>query len=161
MIGVVASVAQLASLGWKIVKRINDYQTSTKGIPSIYQEISLQLPQAIDICTKIKDEDLAFGSTPAFARVDEGCVQHIGALDVLIARAIPVKGDSTVVKIRKAVASARLEKKLLDLQRTLESYKGTLILELGHRASSASQSLIPKTKAQAKSFCYFFPSFQV
>lgn len=66
---------------------------------------------SIDICTKIKDEDLVFGSTPAFARVVEGCIHHVGALVTLVARLIPIKGDSAMVKIRKAVASARLEKK--------------------------------------------------
>jgi hypothetical protein len=161
VIGTVASVIQLASLGWKVVKQINDYQTSTKGVPSIYKEISIQLPQVIHICTKIKDEDLVFSSTPAFAQLVEGCIQHVGALDVLIARALPMKEDSTIVKVRKAVANARLEKKLLDLQRTLESYKGALILELGHRTNSALKPLIPTIDVPIKGSCYYFPSSQV
>ncbi|RDL39896.1 uncharacterized protein BP5553_04236 [Venustampulla echinocandica] len=161
VVGIVASLAQLGNLGWQIAKRINDYQVSTKGVPSIYREISIQLPQIIDICTKIQKENETFGSSPAFVQVVTSCVQHVQTLDELVSKALPVKGDSAIKRAKKAVASVRLEKRLIELQQTLESYKSALVLEIGHQTHAALRPEIPSMTGPVKGTCYHLPPSQV
>lgn len=161
VMGIAANLAQLGHLAWIIVQRINDFVVSGKGAPSIYREISIQLPQIIDICTKIQNENETFGSSPAFAQVVAGCARHVQALDELVTKALPVKGDSGMVRAKKAVASVRLEKRLMELQRTLESYKAALVLEIGHQTHAALRPMLQSGTVPEKGKCYHLPPSQI
>ena len=160
-LAVASSVAQLAALGYKAVNRIHEYQATARDAPRIFREIATQLPQVLQICSSIQDKGSTLSSSAAFSEVVKGCIQHVSDLDTLIAGVLPKKDDSAVVRARKAVSSIRLEKKLLDLSRILESYKSALALEFGHQTITTVRSHSPGPAEQSTAVYHYFPSSQV
>ena len=160
-VGIAASVVQLAVLGCETIARIDEFQSKTKDVPAVFREISIQLPLLVEICQGVVKENLNTDSDN-LAGVINGCIQLVEALDSLIAKVLPIQGDSRIIRTWKAVGSVRLEKKVLDYQKTLETYKTMLMLHFSRTTDVSVRRLSEaKVPPAPRNTCYYFPSPQI
>ena len=165
-VGVAANVLQLVTAGYRLLERINRFQSKRKDMPASFRELSIQLPLMIDTCENISKENHAI-DTSSFREVVNGCFEHVQSLDTLLSEVLPTDKDSPVARTWKAIGSVRIEKKIVEYQRILEIYKTALILHVGRRNShvplSQEQSFVPAGVALSlqRDTCYSYPSFQI
>ena len=159
VIGIVANIAQLVEIGCRVSKRIKEFQSVTKDVPVAFKEISIQLPLIIETCERVSKENCPV-DTASFFEVIKGCSEHVEALDKLITKVLPSDQDSSVTRTWKAIGSIRLEKKAIEAQRILETYKTALILHIGQRQSVIVQPATqPSMEALSlRDTCYKYPS---
>ena len=159
ILSMTANIVQFIDLGFRVVRRIDDFQSRTKDVPVAFKEISIQLPLIIETCDKIQKEKLPV-DTASFDEVVKGCTEHVETIDNLITKLLPTQEDSTVLRTWKAIGSIRLEKKAVESQRILETYKTAILLHIGRRQLVPVQ---PKTQPSTPALplretCYKYPS---
>ena len=162
-IGAAASIVQLISTGCHLLNRINDFRSSTEDDPAMFRDISIQLPFILDSCKELsKDHHVV--DMPSSIEIIEGCLRHVQDLDNLISKTLPTSQDSSVRRTWKAIGSVRTEKKILDCQRALETYKTALILLVNRRNTVPSQSLVQSqitALSTQRDSCYIYPSSRI
>ncbi|KAF2232329.1 hypothetical protein EV356DRAFT_578388 [Viridothelium virens] len=122
------AILGLVELAVKVAKRVNDYVDTAKNVPKTFIEIKFQLPLITAICEKLLNRARAGNAHANLIRVLQGLREHISELDGLLDRILPEDGDRKRVRNYKAISSITNEKRLLEYQRRLESYKSTLTL---------------------------------
>ncbi|KAL8801249.1 MAG: hypothetical protein Q9182_004598 [Xanthomendoza sp. 2 TL-2023] len=162
-LGVAANVLQFITAGYQLLDRVIEFQSKTKDVPAVFKEIRIQLPLIIETCKKLSEDDHPLDTT-TFLEVVRGCFEHVQHLDTLLSKMIPEDQDSRAVRTWKAIGSVRLEKKLMECQNVLETYKTALILHLSRRGPATSQSRNQDPAhalSSQRDTCYSYPSSQV
>lgn len=153
--GLAANIAQFVALAIYVADRINEFQASTHDLPKTFREISHQLPLLVDMCEKLQKTG-ASGNVTGLSECIKGCIDQLGVLKSLVSKVLPNDHDSKMVRTWKAVGSVRIESKVIEAQRVLESYKTTLTLYFTQSTSMAGQTETEKSAVQRT--CYFFPA---
>ncbi|KAI4174548.1 MAG: hypothetical protein LQ346_008226 [Caloplaca aetnensis] len=162
-LGVAANILQLVTAGYHLLSRINEFQSKTKDAPVVFKEILIQLPLVIETCEKISKESHPV-DTASFLEVVRGCSEHVQDFDALLSKMMPKCQDSRVARTWKAIGSVRLEKKIIEYQRVLETYKTALILHLGRRGVMATQiraNVSAPALLSQRDTCYSYPCAQI
>ena len=130
VIGLVASIIQLVDFSSTVLHRIEEFQASLGEIPKSFQHIKVELPVLRDTLQQTR-EAIEAGSVrnkteKALIPAIGGCAEQIGLLDNLLAKVLPVRTDSRLIKGKKAILSLQKEAEIEKITKTLRSYVGTL-----------------------------------
>jgi hypothetical protein len=146
VVSVIASIAQLVDLSFRIVERLKDFQSKAGDLPECFKHISVELPVLIHTLNKTKEDieakHVKDATRQAILPAIEGCITEIKSLDIILNKALPGPGDSKIRRSGKAVLSTlRYDSKVEKITRTIRNYVGTLTYY--HAASSGSHAPLP------------------
>jgi tetratricopeptide (TPR) repeat protein len=127
-LAVAGNALQFFKLALTVSSRLKAYCKATSEIPSVFRELSIQLPLIIDTCEKIKTN--ASITPEHLDHVLNGCTRTLTTLNQILSNVIPEDGDSVSTKIVKGLRSVSSESKARECKGELESYKTTLTLYL-------------------------------
>lgn len=127
-VGFAAAVAQFGSLTVKVVRRIDEYASTTQDVPETLRAIQVQLPFLTDTCQRFQNQETSKVPYPELLEVVQGCTRTIEELHNLLYSILPSVGDSSSRRLIKAYKSVRVEKRLSSIQHSLETFKTTLTL---------------------------------
>jgi hypothetical protein len=146
IIGLVSTIVQLIDFGSKIVKRLDEFQSSIDDVPKSFRDIKTVLPLLLDILKRTKDQAEADNVTgQALMQVVEGCYSQVKLLDDTLLKTLPKFGDSSWDRRKKAFSSVGQERKVQQITSTLRDYVWILTC---HQTTGVSK-LEPKPKAAA------------
>ncbi|KAL8724248.1 MAG: hypothetical protein Q9166_008054 [cf. Caloplaca sp. 2 TL-2023] len=133
-ISLAASIVQLLKFGTEIIGRLQDYRTRSKETPTVFHDISVQLPLLIaDLrVTKERAEKNGLPSDVAesVSEIVRSCGDHIKTLDEVLIRTMPDPTDSAWKTGKKVILSFRQEEKVRLVADKLRSY----VIYLTHHA---------------------------
>jgi hypothetical protein len=140
VVSVVASIVQLVDFGSRVLLRLNEFQSSVGEIPKTFQHIKAELPVLLDTLeqtkTAIQTGSIRDETKKALLPAIDGCRTQIESLDLVIAKVLPLSGDSWTKKSKKAVSSLRQDAKVRKIRTDLQGYIQTLTYY--HAAASST-----------------------
>lgn len=126
VVGVVANIVQLVDFGSKVLRRLNDFQSSLGEIPKTFKHVKDELPILLETLNQTKDAvekgTIKEETKKALLLVVNGCQTQITLLDNLISRSLPQKGDSWRKKTGKAIVSLRQDATVNKITATLRTH---------------------------------------
>ncbi|KAI9775123.1 MAG: hypothetical protein M1839_001434 [Geoglossum umbratile] len=160
VVGLASSILTFVTAGTALIARLRDSAEELSGY-AVFKEIAAQLPLMIEIVQRI-DQERSDGSIDTDAqqslmRVVYGCERQIYLLGRLMEELLPTSSDSRMMRARKAFGSIYKEKKVMEIQRALETYKTTLTL---HFSQISGQKNGAPAIAEREVYCEI-PSWQV
>ena len=131
-IGVASSVVQFVEFGLKVATRLKEYNSASTDVPKSLQHISAQLPlllNALDrVKTSIEVESVDLDTRCILKGVVAGCKQQVEKIDKIIDKVLHVTGDTLVTRVQKAFIGLKNDDKVLEIEKSLQTYIQVLIL---------------------------------
>ncbi len=132
VIGLIANIVQLVDFSLKIIRRINEFKSSTAEIPRSFCHIKTELPLLQETLQQTK-KAVDAGSLEyqeVLAPAIENCLAQIKQLNDIVEKTLPASDDSKWRKGKKALISvlqqdakvANIQKRLRGLTQTLTFY---------------------------------------
>ncbi|PVH90556.1 hypothetical protein DM02DRAFT_711452 [Periconia macrospinosa] len=157
VVGIVANIVQLVDFGTRVLKRLNQYQSSLAEIPEAFRHIKTELPVLLDALRQTKAAidagSLHDESIKALLPAVEGCSVQIKVLDDMIEKELPALSNSWSRRGRKALRSLRCDAKVEKIIAVIRGYVQTLTY---HAAASlkdlAGYTLPPPTPSSTVPF---------
>ncbi|KAL1600753.1 hypothetical protein SLS60_007141 [Paraconiothyrium brasiliense] len=144
VLGVVASIVQLADFSTKVISRLNEFNSVTKEVPESFVGVKTELPLLLSTLEQLKGAldatSVADGCKKALVPVIAGCNEQIAQLDGILKKIAPEAKDNWKIKGKKAMMSLHHDAKVESITKTLRNYIGTLSFYY-IAASSTFQSL--------------------
>ncbi|KFY91992.1 hypothetical protein V498_05197 [Pseudogymnoascus sp. VKM F-4517 (FW-2822)] len=148
VVGIVANIVQLVEFSTKVLARLNDFQSSLGETPKAIRHITAELPVLQETLKTTRDKidhgSIEDSTKAALLPAIQGCKIQIEALDNLLAKTLPVAGDSRFKKTTKALWSIKQDSKVESIMKTLRGYIGTLTFY--HAAMSSTLQPMKDTK---------------
>ncbi|KAF2464103.1 TPR-like protein [Lindgomyces ingoldianus] len=146
VVGIVANIVQLVDFGSRVLKRLEEYQSSLAEIPEAFRHLKAELPMLLDALQQTK-AGIDAGSMQdetkkALVPAVEGCGVQIKALNEVIAKALPASGDSWARRGGKAIGSLRYDAKVQKITAIIRGYIQTLTY---HAAISLRPLAVPQS----------------
>lgn len=143
VVGVVASIVQLVDYGSKVLRRLNDFQSSAREIPKPFKHVKDELPILLETLRQTKvavqQGSISEDTKEAVLLVVNGCQTQITLLDSIINRSLPQEGDSWGKKTGKAILSLRQDAKVAKITAMLRSHIQSLT---NYRVATSSTAQI-------------------
>ncbi|KAI4143918.1 MAG: hypothetical protein LQ340_006841 [Diploschistes diacapsis] len=132
-IGLASAVAQFIDVGFKIGKRLAEYnKASPNEVPRSLQSINTQLPLLVNALQRVKsDVELGkfdFDTRCILKGVISGCGGLIQEVESILNKVAKAPGESLASKLRKSFASFKHDEKILAIDKNLQTYINVLIL---------------------------------
>jgi hypothetical protein len=131
IIGLVSAIVQFVDFGSKIVSRLNEYREAGNNVPKTFQKISVDLPLVINNLRRTKDQadagEISDETANVLRPVLEACLLQTKRLEDLLEKALPVEGDSTWRRRKRAVASLADGKAVQKTMSELEAHLAHLL----------------------------------
>jgi hypothetical protein len=147
VVGVVASIVQLVDFGSRVLRRLDEFQSSLGEIPESFRHIKAELPVLLDTLQQTKEAIYAGSvrdkTTKALLPAILGCKEQIESLDNILTKMLPATTDSRLRRSTKAIWSLHQDAKVERITKILRSYIGTLTFY--HAYSAASSALLSLT----------------
>lgn len=109
LVGLAAAVSQFVDYGTRIVKRVNEFNSSLNEVPESFRAIKTELPLLVDILRRTKHQaeqgDISKRTQQALEPVVESCVEQVEVLDALLVKVLPAAGDSSWARRVKTFSS--------------------------------------------------------
>ncbi|KAL8689776.1 MAG: hypothetical protein Q9218_004631 [Villophora microphyllina] len=125
-ISLAASIVQLLSFGAEVVGRLQDYRTKVDEVPAAFHDISVQLPLLISDLRITKERaengELEPDVAESLLTLVKACQSHITSLDEILAKTVPITGESTWKTSKKVILSFRQEEKVRIIADKLRNY---------------------------------------
>ena len=141
--GIAANLIQLVDFSAKVVRRLNDFQSSLDDVPKSLRSIKMELPilqHTVETLTAaINAGSIGAKTQKALAPALEGCLEQIEMLDRIFDTILPVAGDSWGRRSKKAILSLQQDSKVTAMQKVLRGYVTTLTFY----CAATSSSLLP------------------
>jgi tetratricopeptide (TPR) repeat protein len=153
--GAVASAVQLADVAFRVVSRIQEYCKPTNDVPLSLQQLSIQLPLLVELCNRYQDLQTTADKSKIDAILDQ-CIVQVRGLEALIDKVLPSDNDTLGRKTWKAIGSVRIERKVAEYQKMLETYKTLLSLSLNVLTFNVVQS--GDSATTSRDTLYYFPT---
>jgi hypothetical protein len=154
VVGIVASIVQLVDFGSRVLLRLNEFQSSVGEVPKTFQHIKAELPVLLDTLkqtkTAIQAGSIRDETKKALLPAIDGCRTQVELLDTVIAKVLPLSGDSWTKKSRKAVSSLRQDAKVKKIRTDLQGYIQTLTYY--HVAASSTLQSSIRTFLQTETY---------
>ena len=140
VVGVVSNIVQLVDFGSKVLRRLDDFQTSLGETPKVFRHIKTELPILLDTLKQtqvaiekgaIRDE-----TKQALVPVVNGCRTQVELLDGIIEKGLVLPGDSWRRKGSKAITSLWQDSKVKNITTDLRNYIQSLTYY--HAATSST-----------------------
>ena len=139
IVGLVSSIVQFVDFSLKIVHRLNGFHSSLDDVPKSFRDIKIELPLLVDTLerTKKQTEDGCFSKNTqeAIWSVVKGCQSQVERLNGVLEETLPIKGDSSWKRGKKALLSISQEKNVQQITTTFRNYVQTLTY---HQATGSS-----------------------
>lgn len=130
VIGIVANIAQLISVGSYILRRLEEYRNGPKKVHESFNRIIIELPALLDALRQIElavnGRKIPSGTETILVPVLESCKTKIMFLDRLIEKALPNSNDTWRKRRRKAIYSLWYDAKVEETTAVIQSYIKTL-----------------------------------
>jgi hypothetical protein len=137
IVGLLSSIVQFVDFSSKILRRLNEFNSSSSEVP--FRDIKSELPLLLDTLerTKKQTEDGCFtkNTQEAIWCVVKGCQSQVERLDNVLEETLPKKDDSSWRRGKMAILSIGQEKKVQQITTTFRNYVQTLTY---HQATGSS-----------------------
>jgi len=141
VVGVVSNIIQLVDFGSKVLRRLNDFQSSLGEIPKAFRHVKAELPILLDTLEQTKvavqNGTIREETKQALLPVVNGCQEQIKLLNDVIERVLPLESDSWRKRTSKAISSLHQDTKVAKITAMLKSH----IQALTYYHSAASSTL--------------------
>ena len=131
-ISVASSIVQFLDFGFKVVRRLKEYNSASTDVPKSLRHISAQLPlllNALDrVKTSVEVERKDLDTRCILKGVVSGCKQQVEKIDKIIDKVLQDPGDSLVARVQKVFISLKNDPKVLEIEKSLQTYIQVLIL---------------------------------
>ena len=132
-LGVAASVAQFLELGYKVARKLSEYnKASIHDVPKSMQSINTQLPLLLNALNRVKSDvqvDRLDTDTRCILRgVVHGCGKVIAEVDEVMGKVSRQPGESLPAKLKKVLSSLKHDETIQALDKSLQTYIQVLIL---------------------------------
>jgi hypothetical protein len=115
VIGIVASIVQLVDFSSKVLRRLEEFQTSLGEIPASLRHIQAELPVLQETLQQtraaIDAGSVRDAKKNALLPAIEGCTEQIGLLDPILAKILTTPTDSRLKRGAKAILSLHRSEK--------------------------------------------------
>jgi hypothetical protein len=149
IVGLVSAVVQFMDFSTKIVKRLDEFQSSIDHVPKSFQAIKSELPLFLYTLRRTKEQAEAGyvdeDTQHALLQVVEDCRLHANLLNDTLVKMLPNPEDRKLRRMMKAFQSVLQEKKIQEIIARLRNHIQTLTY---HHATGVSK-LEPKPKVTA------------
>ncbi|KAL8816805.1 MAG: hypothetical protein Q9223_004247 [Gallowayella weberi] len=126
VIALISNIAQFVELGTKVARRLDEMRLAVDEAPAVFKAIRGQLPLLFNTLGRLKEQSeqgrINVETEKALLPVIDGCLAQVSAVDEMIQRTVPVAGDSSWQRNRKALASVATEKKIQNITNALRDY---------------------------------------
>ncbi|KAL8735172.1 MAG: hypothetical protein Q9166_001048 [cf. Caloplaca sp. 2 TL-2023] len=126
VIALISNITQFAELGTKVARRLDEMRLTVNEAPQVFRAIRGQLPLLVDTLERLKEQReqgrINVETEKALLPVIDGCLAQVSSIDELIEKTVPVAGDSSWQRNRKALASVATEKKVQNTTAALRDY---------------------------------------
>ena len=140
-LGVISSIITCIDMSFKVVDRLDYYLSRTKQPPQIFLTLHDQIPLLVQTFEAIKKDcergKISLDQQRSLLKTVHGCVRLIKLLEAHLEECLPLPDDSFMAKGKKAIKSIKAEKNIVEIQRTLDTYKSTLTLYFSHLTAMA------------------------
>ena len=164
-IGVASSLISFSDIGYRVLKRLNEYSDRTKDVPKVIRHIRSQLQLLVNKLEELKQADsdgsLATKSRADLSQVAKTFEEQIKILDKLTERMLPAEGDSRRVRAIKAISSVYYEGELNRTWTQIEFYKTTLIFHftnINPHATTSAENPTNVLEAKITNTYYHYPA---
>lgn len=131
-VGVASSVVQFIDFGFKVATRLKEYNSTSTDVPKSLRHIAAQLPLLLNALDRVKTsaevERVDLVTRCILKGVVSGCKQQVEKIDKIIDKVLHVPGDSLVTRVQKVFVGLRNDDKVLEIERSLQTYIQVLIL---------------------------------
>lgn len=131
-VGVASSVVQFIDFGFKVATRLKEYNSTSTDVPKSLRHIAAQLPLLLNALDRVKTsaevERVDLDTRCILKGVVSGCKQQVEKIDKIIDKVLHVPGDSLVTRVQKVFVGLRNDDKVLEIERSLQTYIQVLIL---------------------------------
>lgn len=125
-VGIVASIAQLADLGSKVLGRLNEYHSKIEDAPRSIRNVQDQLPLLLkvleDTQRSLDSGVIQYETERALVPVIDGCRFQIKSLEAIVDKLPPQSGESWMKKSKKAISSLKQDSNMRKIASALERY---------------------------------------
>ncbi|KAL4886897.1 hypothetical protein BJY04DRAFT_212866 [Aspergillus karnatakaensis] len=136
---IAGTTVQFLTLAFAVSSRIQKYCKSASNVPTAYLDLSTQIPLLAELFRDLQKSPTV-NPDQRLEQVLTGCIRNLTALNQILTKVLPERGDSVSTKVLKALRSVGAEDKAKECKAELESYKTTLTLYLGAQASLKAAS---------------------
>ena len=145
-VAIASSIVQLVDFGSRVISRVNEFQSSVKDTPKTFRQIKAELPLLLDVLSKTNEAIIAGlvkqETVAVLLPVIEGCQEQVEALDAILLKILPIKGDSRTKRSLKALSSGVFQDDKVDkISSSIQKY--VQVLTFYYAANSST--LKPKT----------------
>lgn len=145
-IGLAAAVAQFIDVGFKIGKRLTEYnKASPSEVPRSLQSIDRQLPLLINALQRVKNDvevnKFDLDTRCILKGVISGCASLVEEVETILNKVAKQEGESLGSKLKKSFASFKHDEKILSIDKSLQTYINILILHHVIDAEDVPQGL--------------------
>jgi len=149
-IGIVANITQLVDFGTRVLKRLDQYQSTLEEIPEAFRHIKSELPVLLDALRQtraaIDTGPLQDESKRALLPAVDGCGVQIKALNEVIEKVLPASSDSWARRGRKALRSLRYDAKVEKIIAVIRGYVQTLAYHAAASPRHLAGTTLPRPK---------------
>jgi tetratricopeptide (TPR) repeat protein len=162
-IGLASSIVSFIDIGTKFVSQLQAFNESRDQVPVCLVDVAAQLPLLVELTSQIQTDsvldgsELSRSSSQTLLQAINGCTRRTRELATLIELTTISPTDSRVVRLRKTWISIRQERKILDILRSLETYKSLITLKLLQDRSR----MLPDEDKNAEGTSYIVPSLKI
>lgn len=125
-VSIVASIVQLVDFSTRVLKRLEEYRSTSLEIPEAFRHIKAKLPVLLDalrqINVAIDAGSLSDESKKALCPAVKGCGLEIKALAEVIETLAPKTSDSWATKSKKGLRSIRYDAKIQQRTAVIQEY---------------------------------------
>ncbi len=138
VVGLVANIVQLVDFSSKILRRLNEFNSSIEEIPESFHHVKTELPLLQDALQQTKKaiDAGSIGYQDDLVPVVEGCLAQVAQLDGIISITLPASGDDRRTKDMKALISVKQGPRVEHIRRILQGYTLTLTFYYDATAST-------------------------
>ena len=132
-IGIASAVAQFLDVGFKIGKRLAEYnKASPNEVPRSLSSINTQLPLLLNALQRVKTDvevnKFDLDTRCILKGVISGCLNLVEEVGTILNKVAKEPGESLASKLRKSLASFKHDEKILNIDKNLQTYISVLIL---------------------------------
>lgn len=163
-LGVIASIVSCIDMSFKVADRLDSYLSHTKQPPQFFITLHDQIPLLVQtlegIQTACETGNVSLEQQKSLLKTVHGCVRLTKLLEAQLEECLPLPDDSFMLRGRKALKSIKAEKDIVEIQRTLDTYKSTLTLYFSHLTVMAGLDQSPSAAGADAKF-YEVPAMSV
>lgn len=152
VLGIVASIVQLVDVGFAVLGRLNEFNSSLGETPATFRQIKAELPILLDTLDQTKRAldagTLKDDTKKGLFSIIVGCQEQILSLDAVLQKTLPRTEDSRAKKSMKALSSLRKDKEVEKICSNIHKYIQTLT----YYHAAASSTLQPLTGTRSPSY---------